>query len=164
MNFLLYHSPYSQATVPYTRQQINLQFARELHKAITCDNVVNVPSEDGEHKVIIFDGMAVVNRIDIKKSRIKTCKEFATTFCNITFAESEGFDEVRIIFDRYDKKLLKNQARSKRTHGKAVQYHIQDEAIIGHLTTNQFLSSTETKNKLTAFLSHKIADAMISRG
>ena len=137
--------------------------ARELHKAITCDNVVNAPSEDGEHKVIIFDGMAVVNRIDIKKSRIKTCKEFATTFCNIIFAESEGFDEVRIIFDRYDKKSLKNQTRSKRTHGNAVQYHIQDEAIIGHLTTKQFLSSIETKNELTAFLSHKVADAMISK-
>ena len=137
--------------------------ARELHKAITCDNVVNAPSENGEHKVIIFDGMAVVNRIDIKKSRIKTCKEFATTFCNIIFAESEGFDEVRIIFDPYDKKSLNNQPRSKRTHGNAAQYYIQDEAIIGHLTTKQFLSSIETKNKLTAFLSHKVADAMISK-
>ena len=38
------------------------------------------------------------------------------------------------------------------------------EAQIGHLTIKQFLSSIETENELTAFFSHKVADAMVSRG
>ena len=117
-----------------------------------------------EYKAIVFDGMAVVNRINIKKAKIKNCRDFATTFTNIIFSESDGFDEIRIIFDRYDKKSLKSQTRSKRTHGVSVQYRVRDEAQIGHLTTKQFLSSIETKNELTAFLSHKVADAMVSRG
>ena len=37
------------------------------------------------------------------------------------------------------------------------------ETQIGHLTTKQFLSSIETKNELTAFLSRKIASTMVSK-
>ena len=44
--------------------------------------------------------MAVVNRINIKKCQINNCKDFADTFSNIIFAESDGFDEIRIVFDQ----------------------------------------------------------------
>ena len=46
--------------------------------------------------IIVFDGMAIVTKIDIKKSNIKVCKEFATNFVNIINQESQGFDDISI--------------------------------------------------------------------
>ena len=62
---------------------------------------VNGSIESNIRKVIIFDGMAVVNSVDIKKDKIKTCEEFTTSFINIIKRESLSYNEVRIIFDRY---------------------------------------------------------------
>ena len=48
--------------------------------------------------------MAVVNRIDIheRKGIIKTCQDFADVFSKIILKESQGFPEVRVLFERYD--------------------------------------------------------------
>ena len=65
-------------------------------------------------KVIIFDGMALVNAI--KKSG-ETCSDLANSFINMLINKSRGFDEVRLVFDRYVENSLKEQMRVKRTHG-----------------------------------------------
>ena len=52
--------------------------------------------------------MAIVNKIDIKAESLENCDEFAPKFCEITNFQGKGFDKVRIIFDRYDGKSLKN--------------------------------------------------------
>ena len=44
---------------------------------------VNESAESNIRIVIIFDGMAVFNIFDIKKEKIKTCDEFATSFIKI---------------------------------------------------------------------------------
>ena len=51
--------------------------------------------------------MAVVNRIDIQKQNgiIKTCRDFAVMFPKIILNESQGFPEVRVLFDRCDNYL-----------------------------------------------------------
>ena len=48
--------------------------------------------------------MAVVNRIDIQeqKGTIKTCQDFADVFSKVILKESQGFLEVRVLFDRSD--------------------------------------------------------------
>lgn len=107
-------------------------------------------------KVIIFDGMAIVNRINIKKQKITNCAEFADQFINIIKREASGFDEVRVVFDRYKEKSLKANTRAKRTKGVSVQYKISDVTQIGHLVTKQFLSSIKTKNDLTEYLTKKL--------
>ena len=72
-------------------------------------------------------------------------------------------DEIRGIFDRYVDKSLKH-TWNRRTHGVSVQlYRVLEETQIGHLDTKQYLSSIETKNELSAYLSHKLASAMTSR-
>ena len=45
-------------------------------------------------KVIIFDAMAIVNKIDIKNSGIKNCLEFASNFMDIIDKQASGFQEV----------------------------------------------------------------------
>ena len=58
-------------------------------------------------RVIVFDGMALVNKIDIKKSKIKTCLEFSDHFIKVVKRESTCFNEVRVVIDRYDETSLK---------------------------------------------------------
>ena len=54
--------------------------------------------------------MAVVNTIDIqeKKGIIKPCQDFADVFSKIILKESQGFPEVRVLFDRYDELKIQN--------------------------------------------------------
>ena len=66
-------------------------------------------------KVIIFDAMAIVNKIDIKNSGIKNCLEFASNFMDIIDKQASGFQEVSVIFDRYDTDSLKNVTRKDGT-------------------------------------------------
>ena len=51
--------------------------------------------------------MAIANKIDIKKSGIKNCFEFASTFMDIIDKQASGFQEVRVIFYRCDTDSLK---------------------------------------------------------
>ena len=57
--------------------------------------------------MIIFNGMAIVNKINIKKSKVKSRADFADVFIERILDESFGYDEVRVAFDRYVKKSLK---------------------------------------------------------
>ena len=117
---------------------------------------VNESTESYIRKVIIFDRMAVINRVDIKEEETKTCDEFAASFIKITKRESLSYNEVRIIFDRYTLSSLKTSMRTKQTDGTAVRYKVTDKTNIEHLTTKQLLVNIETKNDLTMFLAEKV--------
>ena len=98
---------------------------------------------------MIFDVVAVVNRINIRKSKIKMFGEFDEKFVNMIWREDIGYDDIRVVFNRYIERSLKANTRSKCTHGMSVHYKVSHQTRIGHLTTKQFLSSIETKNELT---------------
>ena len=83
----------------------------EMLECLPIENIAE-ESADSNHKVIVFDGMAVVNKIDIKKMKLKSCSEFASTFVQNVEKEAQGFDKVRVIFDRYIEKSLKSGTRT----------------------------------------------------
>ena len=134
-----------------------LQELEHLHPEINFTTLV----EESE-SVIIFDGMAVVNRIDIQKQKriIKTCRDFADVFSNIILKETQGFSEVRVLFDRYDELSLKSKTREDRTFGRQIQYKIGDDTNIESITSEKFLSQFNTKRNLTKYLSCKIAPVL----
>ena len=69
---------------------------------------IGTQEEDSESRnVIIIDAMAIVNEIDIKSESIENCAEFASILCKRVKNKASKFDEVRIIFDRYDVKSVK---------------------------------------------------------
>ena len=76
----------------------------EIEKAIESDRGSNVDLDiletNSVPKIVIFDGMVLVNRI-IKDVQITTCKDLAEAFTRLVHHESEGYDEVRFIFDHY---------------------------------------------------------------
>ena len=107
--------------------------------------------------------MAIVNKINIKKSKVKSRADFADVFIERILDESFGYDEVRVVFDRYVKKYLKTQTRISRKKGYSTVYRVMDETKIDDLETKSFLSSIETKNDLTKYLSNKLANVFSER-
>ena len=88
------------------------QLSLEQFEKLYHDNLEDMLGDDRRHrKVMIIDGIAVVNRINIKKSKIKNCQEFAESFINIVLHEATGCDEIRVVFDRYIEDSLKAETR-----------------------------------------------------
>ena len=84
--------------------------------------------------------------------------EFASAYVEKVEKEAQGFDEVRVIFDRYIEESLKSGTRTGRTGGETVRYKISDDTVIEHLTIKQFLSDIKTKQDLTKYLRMKLYD------
>ena len=71
--------------------------------------------------------------------------------------QGREFDEVRIIFDRYDGKSLKSNTIAGRNKGAvSVYYKVTDTNRIRHLERNQFLASVATKKELTTYHSRRL--------
>ena len=63
----------------------------------------------GHYWTPYIDDMAIVNKINIKTSKI------AEVFVDRILDESFGYNEVRVIFDRYVRGSLKAQTRIEKT-------------------------------------------------
>ena len=85
--------------------------------------------ESLSHRVIIIDGMAVLNSIS-KTENIKTCQDLANVFIQMISNMSKQYDEVRLVFDRYISTSLKEQMKTKRTKGKSTYFHVKDNTLI----------------------------------
>ena len=101
---------------------------------------------------------SVVNKVDIKKMKLKSCSEFTSAFVQKVEKEVQRFDKVCVIFDRNTEESLKSGTRTGRTRGETVCYKISDDTGIEHLTTKQFLSDIKTKQDLTKYLTMKLYD------
>ena len=147
--------------LPTKDKYVTLQELENLHPEINFTTLI----EENE-SVIIFDGMAVVNRTDIQKQKgiIITCRDFPDVFSKIILKESQGFPEVRVLFDRYDALSLKSKTREDRTSEIQIQYQIEDDANIENITSEKFLSHVDTKRDLTKYLSCKIAEVLSTAG
>jgi hypothetical protein len=112
---------------------------------------------EATHRVIIIDGMAVVNSV-IKTEQMKTCQDFAQSFLDMISNMTANYDEVRLVFDRYINTSLKEQMRTQRTKGKSTYYHVKDSTLIQNISLKVFLSNIKTKAELTDYLADKMLD------
>ena len=88
----------------------------------SCTNVSTSTNTNVEgRRVILFDGMGLVNALN-KTSDIETCSDLANTFIKMLVTKGEGFDEVRLVFDRYLEISLNSKMRNKRTQGTSIIY------------------------------------------
>ena len=79
--------------------------------------------------------------------------DFAKAFVNSIRRVVHGYDEGRVIFDRYIENSLKAQTRAKRTSKiEPVKFDINDETNIKHDPLKVLLSHIETKSQLTEHL------------
>ena len=87
---------------------------------------------------------------------MKTCQGLANAFLQIICRKAAQYHEVRLVFDRYIKTLLKEQMRTKRTKGKSTYYHVKDNTLIQNISLKDFLSDIRTKGELTKYLADKV--------
>ena len=132
-----------------------LQELEHLNLEISLTTLI----EESE-SVIIFDGMAVINRNGIQKQKgiTKTGRDFADVFSKIILKKSLGFPEVRVLFDRYDELSLKSKAPEDRSFGIQIQYKIEGNTNM----SGKFLSHVNTKRDLIKYLNCKIASCLLS--
>ena len=117
------------------------------------DSVRDVEQDRALDRVIMFDGMGVVNKLK-KSDAIRTCKDLADVFVQRILGESNNYQVVAMIFDRYMMSSLKSKTRNKRTKGVSVRYKIADNTKL-----KVTLISCHTKMELTAYLGEKLVSA-----
>ena len=110
-------------------------------------------------KVIILDSMAIVAALPKDKDsafQVKTCKDLAELFILQLTSKCSGYDEVRLVFDRYVAESLKWKTREGRNKGiKSTQYRIKDSTIIQDIKLKVLLSDINTKRDLPIYLAEK---------
>lgn len=109
-----------------------------------------------QKKVTVMDGMAIVQAMG-KPPWIKTCAQWAAHFISILDSKGKQYDEIHLVFDRYDlTSSLKEATRERRQGGKPnTAYHVEDSTPVGKVTAKEFLSSIRTKDELTVYLAKK---------
>ena len=124
--------------------------------------VVEPPPTDNQPnsvagQVTIIDGMAVVQAMG-KPTWVRTGKDLAKHFLNVVEQTSTGFDEVHVIFDRYDiANSLKERTQQLRYGDqRSISYHISDDAVIEKTTLKQLLGSNTFKEKLSHYLAAQL--------
>lgn len=73
--------------------------------------------------------MTIFNRV-AKAHEIKTCLNFAEAFVDKFLKESQEFDKIRLVFDRYIEYFLKERTRKIQNKGMPVKYLFQDSTNI----------------------------------
>jgi len=93
--------------------------------------------------VTVIDGMAVVQAM-AKPPWVKTCAQWADHFIAMLDWKCSDYDEVHLVFDRYDLPTsLKEATRERRQGGKpATAYPVEDNTPVGKVSAKQFRSST----------------------
>ena len=102
--------------------------------------------------------MDVVNSLPKDKNdKIETCKDLADLFIQQLTLKSIGYDEIRLVFDRYISDLLKFKTRQGRTKCiQSIHYKINDSTVIKDITLKELLANIDTKKELTEYLAKKI--------
>ena len=72
-------------------------------------------------------------------------------FSKIILKESQGFHEMRVLFDRYDELSLKSKTREDRTSGIQIQYKIEDDTNIENIISEYLLSHVNAERDLRIF-------------
>ena len=128
-----------------------------LMNAFAIDLPTVLDIEPFVEKTFIIDAMVVVQSIGGKNNDIKNCEDLANFFIEKCVTAADGYNNIRIAFDRYLESSLKYETRQHRKCGNAssIQYKIDDYTELS-CTLKVFLSSENTKRNLVTYLAHKL--------
>lgn len=128
-----------------------------LENIAETDSQTNSPGSAGEEqmkdKVLVFDGMAVLNELTVMSSRIKNCKDLAYAFARLIESKSAKYLAAVVVFDDYSRStLLKDVTRERRAAGKnpVAKFQITDSTAIRDLAS--FIKSIPNKNLLIKYI------------
>ena len=111
--------------------------------------------EESSVSVLIVDVMGVLQ--SMKKTPIMLkLSDLQEAFNKRIEKMMAGYDEGRVVFDRYMDQSLKNKTRQKRATT-SVEYEIHPEMKLT-MSIKELLSASSTKKKLTCMLSLELLD------
>ena len=113
------------------------------------------PDRNETYQVAILDAMVIVQSIDVKKSKIVTCKDLADTFIRNSIDKVQNSEEIWIVFDTYPLVSLKETTRKSRNKQyDAIEYRIDDTTQVKG-TIQSFIAHEGTKRNLIPYLVEK---------
>ena len=120
--------------------------ADKLFKLEVDEEIESEPMDTDIRGVAVVDGMAFVNKVNIKKNHIWNFEEFASCFIDIIDKETTEYHKVWIVFYHYQMISLKGNTRATRMKGYlAVHYKVSDATKIDHLKTRFFVFNQNQK-------------------
>ena len=113
-------------------------------------------STERDFKAIVIDGMALVQEMG-KPTSVNACLDLAEHFLDRLATKTENYDEIHLVFDRYDIDISLKTATRNRWLGETdkISYQVTDTTSIKSIPMKKFLSHGKTKDRLCVFLSHK---------
>ena len=109
--------------------------------------------QQAKPRCLLVDGMVVVQEA-MAVGTIRTCKDLAMLYVRHIDSKAKGYDQVRVVFDNYKIPNSLKETTRQRRKGKIQSlrsYVVEDNTIIQD--KREFLSSNETKDSLTLYLS-----------
>ena len=105
---------------------------------------------------VVIDAMRVVNEINLKIALLKTGADFADEFNKRIGNISQHASMIMIVYDRYEKRSLKNVTSSKRmgkwSNKMPRTFAINEMTNIEGVNMDELMASTETKDSIVTFL------------
>ena len=141
-------------------EKLKYKVSNLIRNAVIVGSTPTIPIiSQPQKKIIILDGMAIVNALPKDKNPpfpIKTCEDLGKLFVRQLTSLCSGYDEARLAFDRYVVTSLKWMTREARKNRmKSTQYRIMDATIIKDVKLKQLLSHVNTKKDQTIYLAEK---------
>ena len=110
-------------------------------------------------RVLVIDAMAVLQGLK-KIASMKTLADLVHAFTNRIRRLMQGYNECRVVFDRYLEQSLKDKTRTKRATT-SVEYDIHHDMRLT-MTLKDLLSSSATKAKLTTMFAESLLEDFTS--
>lgn len=119
------------------------------------DLSLDTAAGDFRDRALVVDAMAVLQSMK-KTPTMRTLADLRETFVRRIENMLHGFNEGRIIFDRYLDQSLKNKTRQKRAVT-STEFEIHPEMKLS-MSLKELLSSSKTKSSLTAYLAQGLLE------
>ena len=101
----------------------------------------------------VIDGMAILNKLNPKPTWVKKGADLAAAFNTSIDTHTHDATAVIVTFDCYRDILLKQATRTSRKSKRApLSFHISEKSNIHKVAMSELLSSEETKQSISHYL------------
>ena len=105
------------------------------------------------HRIARINAVVEVQKLTPKPTCVNTCKDLAKYFISRIVKLTNKYDEVKVVFDKYEEDFLKQATRISRSAViSPVPCIVDDQTNITNISMSEFLSHRDTKDRLTRFL------------
>jgi hypothetical protein len=131
----------------------------DREQATATDNdreVIDTQTHVEQSRVAVVDGMLELQALD-KPTWIRNCSHLATHFYSRIDRKCQEYDEVHLVFDRYDvSRSLKSATRDTRQgENLPMAYCITDTTYLTKLTIKKLISHVKTKDEFSIYLAEQ---------